>query len=92
MIQLITFIYLTGLVSFTEAIFDKFNFWEKIQRLGANSDSEFIYKLTSCMFCIRFHLTWIIYFVFFAVNTDFVNGWFLIFSVTGILTLINKNK
>tara|TARA_R110000851_G_scaffold108617_1_gene230032 strand:- start:18274 stop:18549 length:276 start_codon:yes stop_codon:yes gene_type:complete len=54
-----TFVIL-GLVLFLNQLFEKLKIWEWIQERGSISRSEFIYKLTSCRFCLIFHLSWIL--------------------------------
>lgn len=92
MTELLLIIYLTGFVSFTECMFDKFNVWDYLQEKGSKSNFKIIYDLVSCRFCIRFHITWLLYLIFFLTDIIFVNSIYLIVTVSGILTLINKNK
>ena len=54
MIQLI--IVVTGIVSFIDAIFEKFYVWSRLQEVAANQESKFIFRLASCAFCIKFHM------------------------------------
>lgn len=93
MIEIKLFIYLLGIVAFVEGILDKYNLYYWIQKHGANSESEFIYKLSSCRFCIRVHLTWIMYILAFYMWDSNLNDCIItIISVSGVLSLINKNK
>ena len=48
-----------GLNFFIDAMFEKFGTWELIEEKGSKK-SEFIYKLTSCRFCLHFHINWIL--------------------------------
>lgn len=92
MSQLLIFIYLCGIVSFIEALFDKFYVWDLLNKKASESKSLFLYNLTSCRFCIRFHLTWLIYMLFIVFDLVLQDQVFAIFAVSGLLTLINKNR
>lgn len=48
-----------GLNFFIDAMFEKFGVWEIIESKGSRK-SKFIYKLTSCRFCLHFHINWIL--------------------------------
>lgn len=49
-----------GLVMFINAIFEKWSVWDDISRIGSNTTSEFLFKLTTCRFCLLFHIGWIV--------------------------------
>lgn len=52
-------IILLGIVYFIDAIFNKYHVWKLIEKKGSKQ-SKFVYKLTSCRFCMNFHLNWIV--------------------------------
>ena len=79
-----------GFVMFTDAMFEKFGVWSWIQFRGSKSGKEWIFKLTTCDFCMHFHLAWIITILY-----GVVNGleWHLIavpFIVSGFINMSRK--
>ena len=52
-----------GLNFFIDAIFEKFEIWDLIEEKGSKR-SEFVFKLTSCRFCLHFHINWILIVLF----------------------------
>lgn len=79
-----------GLIQFVDVILTKFDLWDLVQRWGSNSDSELMFQLTSCRFCLWFHLGWILTVVF-GIFTGF-EWWLLVvpFIVSGLTSLISK--
>lgn len=89
MIQKILVIF--GLVLFVNQLFIKKGIWTKIQERGSISRFEWIYKLTSCKFCLIFHLCWMVTF-FYGVFNGF--EWCLLivpFVVSGLTRLMTKD-
>lgn len=78
-----------GLVLFIEALFDKWGFWYDLHEYGVKKN-RFVYDLTSCMFCVRFHLSWITTLIL-CLLTGFEDYSILIpFIVSGLTTLKDK--
>jgi hypothetical protein len=80
-----------GLVWFTNAMFEKLNIWDDISRIGSNTSSEWVFKLTSCQFCVLFHIGWM-----WTIIVGAFNGfsWALLivpFVVGGFIHLFGKN-
>lgn len=49
-----------GLVLFIDAMFEKWSIWNDIAKIGSRSTKEWIFKLTTCRFCLLFHIGWIV--------------------------------
>lgn len=82
----------TMLVAFVDAINEKHYLYDKLHKRFSNTKSKFIYKLTSCQFCIRFHLGWIL-FVLFTILDIFNLTYLLIpFCVAGLIKMINYDN
>ena len=79
-----------GLVMFINAIFEKWNIWDDIAKIGSNTSSEFIFNLTACRFCVLFWITWIVA-VPVAILNDLTWSFFIVpFVVGGFVHLIGK--
>ncbi len=92
MYLLVIIVYLIGLVSFIEKILEKWGFYDFIQEKGALDSSLFIYKLTSCRFCLRFHLTWIVFLsLYFFYNRNVILV-LVPFAVIGFINLLRCKK
>ena len=84
--------YLIGLVSFIEKILEKWGFYNYIQQKGSSGNSMFIYKLTSCRFCLRFHLTWIVFLIVALFYNRNVIICLVPFAVIGFINLLRCEK
>ncbi len=81
-----------GIVEFINAIFEKYFVWNWLMEKGANQRSKFIYKLSSCRFCLRFHLS-----VFILVLYGFYTGFdlgmlFIPFVCSGLTYSIERKN
>ena len=79
-----------ALISFLDAIFEKIGMWEMLQKAAADQESKFLYKLSSCRFCIKFHMS-----VIMVVTIGFVDGFNLNlvtipFLASGLMYLFDK--
>jgi len=80
-----------GLTMFVNQIFEKYGIFEWIQKVGSGSSSETIFQLTSCRFCLLFHLSWMITLVYCLFNDV---GWSILivpFVVSGLIQIFFKN-
>jgi hypothetical protein len=80
-----------GLVLFLNRLFEKLFVWEWIQKIGSESSSENIFKLTSCRFCLLFHCSVIITLIYSCFGSF---GWDVLivpFVVSGLTQLYFKN-
>lgn len=80
-----------GLVLFFNQLFEKWGIWDWIQKEGSESNFETIFKLTSCRFCLLFHLSWIVTLIYGCFNSF---GWSLLivpFIVSGLISIFFKN-
>ena len=84
-------IILVGLMGFLEALFIKFSVWTKLEFIGSKSKYKLIYKLLSCRFCFKFHISWIIYalLVFLGFLKDF--NLLVLLSVNGLIFYSKNN-
>jgi len=88
--MLLAIILLVGSVSFIEALFDKFQIWNKLELLAMNAPNRILNELLNCRFCLRFWLsvlTYVLLYVFSYVNE--VNLTVLVVS-NGIIYLMQK--
>lgn len=88
--MLLEIILLVGYVSFIEALFDKFQIWNKLELLAITAPNRILHELLNCRFCLRFWLsvlTYVVLCVFSYVNG--VNLAVLIVS-NGIIHLMQK--
>lgn len=49
-----------GLTLFINAVLEKWNLWDMIHEIGSKTSSEWIYRLTTCRFCVLSHICWIV--------------------------------
>mgnify|MGYP000554295943 FL=1 len=92
MIEKIFVIY--GLVLFLDKFFEKKGIWEWIQLKGSKSSSGTVFKLTSCRFCLLFHVSWIITFICSSFGLFGLFSWDVLivpFVVSGLTYLNYKN-
>lgn len=78
------------MIHFVDAILQKFNLWKDIEFWGSNTDSELIFQLTSCRFCVMFHLGWILTV---AVGLFLGFSWSMLvvpFVVSGLVSLTSR--
>ncbi len=84
--------YLIGIVSFIETILEKWGFFDYLQLKGSDSESMFLYKLTSCRFCMRFHLTWITFVIISLLYDRNVMLFLVPFAAIGFIKIIKCKK
>lgn len=85
-----TTLIVAGFLGMINGLFDKFNTWDNIGRIGSQSKSMFIYNLTQCKFCMNF---WISVLITIATLTFTPFSWQILnvpFIVNGITHLIAK--
>lgn len=80
-------ILILGLLLFIEALFIKWNVYNKIAQLGASQKSKFFYNLCTCMFCLRFHFSVIITLIVIIFAGYYQEALITPFVVTGLSTL-----
>lgn len=85
-----TILAVLGLLYFTDALFDKWNVWERIAEFGSRSKHKLVFDLCFCRFCLMFHIGWMITIVYGAIYAFSVDLLIVPFVVIGLTRLIEK--
>ena len=80
-----------GLVLFMNQLFEKKEIWNWIQQRGSISRSEWIFKLTSCRFCLLFHIAWMLTLVYSVFNSFEWDMLMVPFIVSGLTQIMFKD-
>lgn len=51
---------IVGLLLFINQIFKKFEIWDFLKDVGAESGTKWFYRMTYCRFCLLFHISCIL--------------------------------
>ena len=79
-----------GLVYFIDALFTKWNWWDKLAQIIIKVKYKFVYELLNCRFCLMFHLSCMVTIVYGTIN-GFSNDLFLVpILVSGLINLKEK--
>ena len=86
----IKIIIVLGIVNFLDGLFQKWNIWNWLSKIGSETSSRFIYDLTTCKICLTFHLS-ILVTLLMGASCGFEWGLFTVpFVVVGLTTLLKK--
>lgn len=78
------------LTFFVKALMEKFSVWYILENYGRKSRYKFIYKLTTCQFCVLFHLGWVLWFLVMFFESLGIMYVLMPFCVSGALKINNK--
>lgn len=83
-------IIILGIIYFIDALLEKFNIYGWFMLKAMKSPIKLIYDLSCCKFCIMFHLTWIITFIYGAITGFSLSLVVVPFVVSGLIRIIEK--
>jgi hypothetical protein len=88
--MILNILIILGVVNFIDALFIKFGIWDLIALEGSKVNSEFVFQLSRCEFCLKFHLATVSTLVLICF-TGFEWGVLIVpVVVSGLIHLINK--
>lgn len=85
-------IIIATLIAFVDALDRKHGIYDWFHKRCANTGSKLLYRLSSCQFCIRFHLGWILFVLFSILDLFNITYLLIPFGVAGLLKIINYDN
>ena len=80
-----------GLVLFVNQLFVKWDVWAWFKLKGMKSKFEFFFKLSTCRFCLLFHVSWILTFIYSLFGSFGWDALVVPFVVSGLIQISFKN-